>query len=81
MSEQETISRLCSSYFRLDSPIPYQIDADGDNIYMRWATSDTELVFIRKVNTTGNITTNTFTRALWANRATATYYFNLDNQE
>lgn len=81
MSIQDTVSRLCSSYFRLDSPIPYQVDVDGGDVYMRWSTEDSEAVFIRRINTTGGLTTNSFTYALWSDRSTATYYYHLDNMQ
>lgn len=79
MTNQDIITRLYSSYFRLDSPIPYQIDTAGNIIYMRWSTDDTGKVFIRRVLVSGNITSNGYAYDVWANRSSATYYYNFDN--
>lgn len=79
MSDRDIISRLCSSYFRMDSPIPYQVDVAGNITYMRWSDDDANPVFIRRVLISSYVTTNEFAYALWANRSTATYYYNLDN--
>ena len=76
---QDTIARLYSSYFRMDSLVPYQIDNAGSDIYMRWSDDDVNPVFIRRTSINGNITQNDFAFDLWSNRTTATYAYNLPN--
>lgn len=81
MANLNDIKRLYSSYFRMDSPIPYQIDVAGNITYMRWSTDDTNPVFIRRVYVSGNITQNDYTIDLWSNRAAATYQYNFENMQ
>lgn len=76
---RSTIQRMYNTYFRMDSPIPYQIDDTGNYIYMRWSNDSNNPVFIRRVSINGSITQNDYTLALWANRTTATYQYNFDN--
>jgi hypothetical protein len=73
------IARLYSSYFRMDSPVPYQIDVAGNITYMRWSTNDMDPVFIRRVLVSGNSTFNEYTIDVWSNRSLATYTYNFEN--
>ena len=52
----------------------YQIEAASATVtYIRWQSSSTDDIFIKKISVSGDITTIEYAYDTWANRATATY--------
>lgn len=62
------------SVIDIDTP-QYQIDTTttASVTYIRWENNDVDRILIQRIDESGAIAKIQFTKAIWANRVTATY--------